>query len=168
MQIRTRFISPHGTGPPQIPAGPPCPLSAIAASNHCCADTAELTSVARIIDAEKAADFAASRIFNKRRTLPILLVSPYHNSDPKQYADRLQRRLLGLAQVICLPSRQSSGVLSDRTGYNLRCYNETARLLPPSVGHNDSDSAYYPPKNGSRRRLHIPGSARRLAVPPRQ
>lgn len=90
MQIRTRFISPHGTGPPQIPAGPPRPLSAIAASNHCCADATELTLAARILDDEQAADFAASRIFNKRRTLTILLVSPYHNSDPKQYAASLQ------------------------------------------------------------------------------
>lgn len=144
MQIRTRFISPHGTGPPQIPAGPPRLLSAITASNHCRADATELTSAATILDDEQAADFAARQIFNKRRTLPILLVSPYCNSDPKQYADSLQRRLLGLALVICLPSRQSSGVLSDCTGYNLRCYNEMARLLHLGVGHNDGDSAYYP------------------------
>lgn len=146
MQVSTRFISPRETGPPQIPAGPPHLLSAITASNRCCADTAELTSVARILDAEKAADFAASQIFNGRRTLPILLISPHRNDEYQQYADSLQQRLLGLAQVICLPSRQSSDVLSDHTGYNLRCYNETARLLYPGIGHNDINSAYYPQK----------------------
>ena len=146
MQVRTRFISPRETGPPQIPAGPPHLLSAITASNHCCADTADLTSVAKILDAEKAADFAASQIFNGHRTLPILLVSPHRNDEYQQYADSLQQRLLGLAEVICLPSRQSSDVLSDHTGYNLRCYNETARLLYPGIGHNDRNSAYYPQK----------------------
>lgn len=146
MQVRTRFISPLETGPPQIPAGPPNLLTAIAASNHCQADATELTSIAKILDAEQAADFAASQIFNEDRTLPILLVSPYRDEEPERYADSLQQRLLGLAQVICLPSQEISSNLSRHTGYNLRCYNETARLLHPGIRRNELKSAYYSQK----------------------
>ena len=51
----------------------------------------------------------------------------------------------GPSNLSAFPAEQS-GVLSDSTGYNLRCYNETARLLFPGVGRNDSDSTYYPQK----------------------
>ena len=126
--FRSRFISADGDDPPDLRAGPPRLLLWAVEGLECSAGGFPVSLTAPTIGSDAVDSFVAETVDEARRALPVLVCSERADGTALLDPERIQRELVGLAQVARL-SNAANSRFRELTG--LACYNGAARWFWP-------------------------------------
>ncbi len=94
-----------------------------------------LTTAATEVASDQSATFIDDYLFNLERKIPLIVVSR-NKSEEGIDADRLQERLVGLAEVVSY-DHDTAWEISKELPRALRCYDGAIRLYPPGCSEHD-------------------------------
>ena len=139
VEVRSRFLSADGAEPPNLPAGPPRLLRAIAEGFPCSIGSDLLTYEPARITAANVESFASESILSPLRQLPVLAISEDNSGNHALDPSRAQRILAGVAAVaVC--DKDAANTMSQHVGRSLACYNGAIRVFWPGCRFNANGS----------------------------
>ena len=134
-EVRSRFLSADGAEPPNLPAGPPRMLQAIAEGFSCVIGSDLLTYEPTRITTANVQSFASESILSPLRQLPVLAISEDNSGKPALDPARAQRSLAGVAAVaVC--DKDAANAMSQYVGRSLACYDGAIRVFWPGCSFN--------------------------------
>ncbi|MDE2779156.1 MAG: hypothetical protein OXI91_05700 [Chloroflexota bacterium] len=132
VNVRSRFITPDGEDPPELRAGPPRFLTALADEFDCSVEAAGWSAQPQVISEDSVEAFVAEELLGGERKLPLLVISEDGEGGVLLDPERARRELMGLARVVRL-AHNAEGRYRELVHHTLACYGGAARWIWPGA-----------------------------------